>query len=135
MDNKNSNTHRKLILLFLVITIHNCGLQDIETIDVIQPFPVESFKLISKGWYTFRFELGVRTSSRCWRFYKEEIKTATNRVYVKILLHNRGDACPPEDRVMNIPIFLSVNDDYATAEIKFWRSDTSSLDTTLILRE
>jgi len=135
MNNKISDTLRKSLFIFCILTSNNCGLQEIEPTDVIQPFPVESVKLVSKGLGSYLFDLKVMITSPCWRFYKKEINRVTEKIYIKILLHNRGETCPPEDRVINVPILISLNQYYETRMLIFWRSDTSSLDTTIILRE
>lgn len=122
---------KKIAFFFLMLIISSCSL--FEEDDIIHTIPVDSVFVNNTSNLTVEFTAKIYCGSMCWKETYYKSSTNGNDVYIKTFAVTDGSAvCPAVcvETEIQISIKLLVPGNYT---FHFWRSDTSSIDTTLIL--
>jgi hypothetical protein len=122
---------KNIAISFLILIISSCSV--FEEDDTTRPIPTDSILINDIADLKVNFSAIIECGSMCWKetYYKSSING--DDVYIKTFAVTDGSAvCPAVCVETEIPISikLMVPGSYT---FHFWRSDTSSIDTTLIL--
>lgn len=117
----------------MITILSSCSV--FEEDDIIQPIPIDSVFVNNTSNLTAEFIAKIYCGSYCWKntYYEKSING--NNVFIKTFVISDGSSvCPAVCVEYQIPIniVLSVSGSYT---FHFWKSDTSSIDTTIIVGE
>ena len=101
--------------------------------DITRPVPVDSVFVNNTSNLSADFTAKIYCGSYCWKNTYFEKSINGNNVFIKIFaVSDESSVCPAVCVEYQIPIniTLPVSGSY---RFHFWKSDTSSIDTTLIL--
>lgn len=118
-------------ILLLVTTLSACSL--FEEDDITRQIQVDSISVNNISNLTAEFTAIIYCGSYCWKNTYFEKSINGNNVFIKTFAVSDGSAvCPAVCVETEIPISIKllVPGSYT---FHFWKSDTSSIDTTLIL--
>ncbi len=122
----------KIISIILLTTIlSSCSV--FEDDDIIRPVPMDSVFVNNTSNLTADFTAKIYCGSYCWKKTYFEKSINSNNVFIKTFaVLDESSVCPAVCVEYQIPIniTLPVSGSYT---FHFWKSDTSSIDTTLIL--
>ena len=101
--------------------------------DITRPVPVDSVFVNNTSNLSADFTAKIYCGSYCWKNTYFEKSINGNNVFIKIFaVSDESSVCPAVCVEYQIPIniTLPVSGSYT---VLFWKSDTSSIDTTIIL--
>jgi hypothetical protein len=118
-------------ILLLITTLSSCSV--FEEDDITYPIPIDSVFVNNTSNLTAEFTAKIYCGSYCWKNTYFEKSILGNNVFIKTFAVSDGSSvCPAvcvEYQTL-INIVLPASGSYT---FHFWRSDTSSIDTTLII--
>ena len=117
-------------ILLLVKALSACSL--FEENDITHPIPVDSISVNNTSSLTADFTAKIYCGSYCWKNTCFEKSINGNNVFIKTFaVSDESSVCPAVCVEYQIPIniTLPVSGSYT---FHFWKSDTSSIDTTII---
>ena len=121
----------KLIVLVIGFLLSNCSLTDPDF--MVSAAGPDSIKVESISGASVTFTAYSTVGDPCWTLSNLEQSRAGNNVSLKIFVKRDPKAiCATVVSKLPIPIFLDLGTP-GTYNFSFWRSDTSSLDTTIII--
>ena len=122
---------KQLFFLLMALVLSSCSL--FEEDDITSPIPVDSVFVNNTSNLTVDFTAKIYCGSYCWKKTYFEKSINGNNVFITTFAVSDGSSvCPAVCIEYQIPIsiVLPVSGSYT---FHFWKSDTSSIDTTLIL--
>ncbi|MDP2364172.1 MAG: hypothetical protein Q8M94_10425 [Ignavibacteria bacterium] len=122
---------KHLAFLFLAVILAACS--TFEDDEIIYTIPVEAISVKNSSNLTIEFIASNSCGSMCWeRTYFERTINGKN-IFIKLFAVADGStACP--DVCVNVEVPISINLPSSDSfTFHFWKSDTSSIDTTLIV--
>ena len=115
----------------MVLVLSSCSVFDDD--DITRPVPVDSVFVNNTSNLTADFTAKIYCGSYCWKNTYFEKSINGNNVFIKTFaVSDESSVCPAvcvEYQIL-ININLPVSGSYT---FHFWKSDTSSIDTTIIL--
>lgn len=118
-------------IIFLLIIFSSCTM--FEEDEIIHPIPTDSISVNNTSNLTADITATIFCGSYCWKNTYFEKNINGNNVFIKtFVVSDESTVCPAVciEYQTPISITLPVSGSYT---FHFWRSDTSSIDTTLIL--
>ena len=120
------------LLLFLIAVLFVSACSVFEDDEIRRPFPVDSISVNSISNLTANFTAVSFCGSYCWKETYFEKSISGSDVFIKTFAVSDGSAVCPQvcvEHQTSIIISLPGSGSYT---FHFWKSDTSSIDTTLV---
>ncbi|MBE0551451.1 MAG: hypothetical protein IH619_03640 [Ignavibacterium sp.] len=122
---------KHLFFLLMLLVLSSCSV--FEEDDITRPIPVDSVFVNNSSNLTAEFTAKIYCGSYCWKNTYFEKSILGNNVFIKTFAVSEGSSvCPAvcvEYQTL-INIVLPASGSYT---FHFWKSDSTSIDTTLIL--
>ena len=122
---------KKIFFLLLTVLISACS--SFEDDEIRQPIPVDSISVNSISNLKANFTAVIFCGSYCWKETYFEKSISGSDVFIKTFAVSDGSTVCPQVCVeyqTSINISLPTSGRYT---FHFWKSDTSSIDTTIVL--
>jgi len=122
---------KKAIFLLMVIIFSACS--SFEEDEIRRPIPVDLISVNNISNITADFTATIFCGSYCWKNTCFEKSIKGNDVFIKTFaVSDRSSVCPAvcveKETPINIQLFTP-----GSYTFHFWKSDTSSIDTTIVL--
>jgi hypothetical protein len=122
---------RTIVCLFFAIILSSCNIFEDDEIKL--PIPVDSISVNNITNLSVDFTASIFCGSMCWKNTYFEKRISGSDVFIKTFAVLDGSSvCPAVCVDYQTPINISLLS-AGSYTFHFWRSDTSSIDTTLIL--
>ena len=122
---------KKIIVLLSVIAVYSCSV--FEEDEIVYPIPVDSISVKSTYNLIADFTASNFCGSSCWKRTYFEKKITGNKIDIKTFAVTDGSrTCPDVCVYAETPIRIMLPSS-GTYEFHFWKSDTSSIDTAIVL--
>ena len=121
---------KKNFALLLTVLISACSV--FEDDEIRRPFPVDSISVNSISNLTVNFTAIIFCGSYCWKETYFEKSISGSDVFIKTFAVLDGSSvCPQVCVEYQTPIIISLPSS-GSYTLHFWKSDTSSIDTTIV---
>jgi hypothetical protein len=101
--------------------------------DITSPIPVDSISVNNTSSLTADFTATIYCGSYCWKKTYFEKSISGNNVFIKTFAISEGSSvCPAVCVEYQIPINIDLQTS-GSYTFHFWKSDSTSIDTTLII--
>lgn len=122
---------KHLFFLLIAIVLSSCSVFEEE--DITRPIPVDSISVNSTSNLTADFTATIFCGSYCWKNTYFEKSINGNNVFIKTFaVSEESSVCPDVCVEYQTPINIALPAS-GSYTFHFWKSNTSSIDTTLIL--
>lgn len=120
-----------IIILFFTLFISACSSLDDD--EIRNPIPVDSISVNNVSNLNVNFTATIFCGSYCWKNTYFEKRIVGGDVFIKTFaVSDRSSVCPAvcveKETQINIKLFTP-----GSYTFHFWKSDTSSIDTTMVL--
>lgn len=120
-----------IVLLFATLIVTSCS--ELEEDEITRAIPIEIFSVKNKSTLNIEFTASNSCGSMCWKRTYFEKTISGNDIYIKTFATMDGSlVCTAVCVSVDVPINITLSSP-GSYNFHFWKSDTSSIDTTIIM--